>query len=230
MALDFVTVSEQRIDLPSFDQYFDTGMKVTFTAWCIFDNDDAGEYVIIGNTGDYQSGSILWRAYQNKISFLLSDGTVVIGLDPIVKDTLYLLTVVWDIGTSVKLYHNITEDYSASYTRQITADTGNMVIGAWLYHINTTWYGYFDGKIGDVRFYNRALSPAEIKSIYNSRGSDNIVNGLVGRWLMNEKTDGGTATVASSVIDISKEGNHGTPVNSPVYRVAPIELVKPMGF
>ena len=43
---------------------------------------------------------------------------------------------------------------------------------------------------------------------------------------MNEKPDGSTATVASSVIDISGNGNHGTPANSPVYRAAPIKLIR----
>ena len=69
----------------------------------------------------------------------------------------------------------------------------------------------------------------EIKAIYSpqTRGIDNIVNGLVGRWLMNEKHSGATATVASSVIDVSGNGNHGTPVNNPIYRQAPMRLYKP---
>lgn len=50
--------------------------------------------------------------------------------------------------------------------------------------------GLFNGPIFDVRSYNRALSVAEIAAIYYARGADNIVNGLVGRWLLNEKPDG----------------------------------------
>jgi len=84
-----------------------------------------------------------------------------------------------------------------------------------------------------MRLYNRQVSLAEIKSIYYAQGNDNIVNGLVGRWLMNEKPDGQAATVANSVIDISGNGNHGTPVNSPTYRGAPMKLINsimPMGL
>jgi len=88
--------------------------------------------------------------------------------------------------------------------------------------------GIFDRLMSDFRLYSCELSLAEIKAIYNTRGSDNIVNGLVGRWLMNEKPDGGTATVASSVIDISKEGNHGTPANAPIYRAMPMKLYDPI--
>ena len=52
---------------------------------------------------------------------------------------------------------------------------------------------YYKGPIDDSRVYNRVLSPAEIKIIYNARGADNIVDGLLGRWPMNEKPDGETA-------------------------------------
>ncbi len=41
---------------------------------------------------------------------------------------------------------------------------------------------------------------------------------LVGRWLMNEKTSGVTASGANTVKDISAGVNDGTPNNSPVYR------------
>ena len=85
---------------------------------------------------------------------------------------------------------------------------------------------YFNGIINDARVYNRALSLPEIQTIYHSRGADGIVNGLVGRWLMNEGTDGATASGAGSCIDISKEGNHGTPTNSPIYRASPMKIIK----
>jgi hypothetical protein len=41
-----------------------------------------------------------------------------------------------------------------------------------------------NGNIEDVRVYDRALSDAEIATIYASRGHDNIVNGLQGRYPM----------------------------------------------
>lgn len=86
----------------------------------------------------------------------------------------------------------------------------------------------FKGTTYGIRIYNRILSLAERKSIFDGRGSDNIVNGLVFRALMNEGTDGATAAGANSVIDISGQGNHGTPVNNPIYRAAPMKLLRPM--
>jgi len=86
----------------------------------------------------------------------------------------------------------------------------------------------FDGLINDLRIYDRVLSPTEIRIIHYAQGADNIVDGLVGRWLINEKPDGTAAAGASSVIDISGNGNHGTPVNSPIYRGAPMRLINPV--
>ncbi|MBW1973925.1 MAG: hypothetical protein JRI44_13990, partial [Deltaproteobacteria bacterium] len=103
------------------------------------------------------------------------------------------------------------------------AITGDLNIGR-----DNRDYRYWDGKIWDVRIYqNKALSVDEMRIIYYSRGNDNIVDGLVGRWLMDEKPDGTATSGANSVIDISGNGNHGTPYNSPVYRSAPVRLTNP---
>jgi len=55
-------------------------------------------------------------------------------------------------------------------------------------------YGYYYGYLADVRIYNRVLSQSEIQSIYRARSSDNIVNGLAARWLLDEETEGHIAT------------------------------------
>jgi len=59
-------------------------------------------------------------------------------------------------------------------------------------------YG-FDGSIDDVRIYDKSLSLAEVEELYS----------------------------AGKIVDISGNGNHGTPVNSPIYRAAPMRLYKP---
>ena len=59
----------------------------------------------------------------------------------------------------------------------------------------------FTGKLYDVRFYNRVLSPAEVLTIYNSRGADSIVHGMIHRWTMDEGADGATLTGSGTVKD-----------------------------
>lgn len=66
---------------------------------------------------------------------------------------------------------------------------------------------YFDGKIDEVRFWNVALTQAQIRNNMTRQltGSE---TGIVGYWNMNEGTDG-TCTGGEDVCDITGNGNHG---------------------
>ncbi|MDP2704970.1 MAG: LamG domain-containing protein [bacterium] len=73
----------------------------------------------------------------------------------------------------------------------------------------------FDGRIDEIRVYNRILSAAEIKAIYEARiakinASKNyfLTNGLLAMWSF----DGGGIT-ANQVLDVSVNGNHGGFIN-----------------
>lgn len=70
-----------------------------------------------------------------------------------------------------------------------------------------------NGAVEDMRFYQRALSFDEVLTIKNTDGTDGIVRGLGGRWLL--RGQGGTTPV--SVTDYGPNGNTGTPAASPVY-------------
>ncbi len=60
--------------------------------------------------------------------------------------------------------------------------------------------GYFNGTIDEVKIYNRALSPDEIKASYENAGPAAV-------WHMSEDSWNGTA---NEVIDSSGNDNHGT--------------------
>jgi hypothetical protein len=77
--------------------------------------------------------------------------------------------------------------------------------------------GAYDGMLDDVRIYDRAMSAAEIATVYASRGNDGILHGLVARYLMREASVGTAATVAGSVKDLTKNSLHLNPSASPVY-------------
>ncbi len=62
--------------------------------------------------------------------------------------------------------------------------------------------------------YNRALTAAEMLSIYNGKL---ILDGLVSYWPMAEKSPGSVVSGANSVIDIMNAGNHGSPVGTNTY-------------
>jgi hypothetical protein len=76
---------------------------------------------------------------------------------------------------------------------------------------------FFDGQIDDVRIYDRALSFAEVKSLYqqnktliNAPQKDQLTNGLVGYWSFNAPDIHWPTSVA---YDRSGMGNNGSIVN-----------------
>jgi hypothetical protein len=83
---------------------------------------------------------------------------------------------------------------------------------------------WYNGKLWDMRIYkNTALTDEQIKTIYESRGSDNITTGNVMRLLMNGES--GT-TETGTVLDLSKSGNNGSSVGSPTYNADLIKTTK----
>ena len=76
---------------------------------------------------------------------------------------------------------------------------------------------YFNGKIDDVRVYNRALSLNEINTLYTQGGltinhpqNDKLTNGLVGLWSFNGSDMNWTSASAGTSYDRSGNNNHGT--------------------
>ena len=72
---------------------------------------------------------------------------------------------------------------------------------------------FMTGQLDDIRIYNRALSSAEIKkiydvtkgSVYNKTNKDRLTNGLVGHW-----TFDGPDMNATQALDSTANANHGT--------------------
>ncbi|MFX1590481.1 MAG: LamG domain-containing protein [Promethearchaeota archaeon] len=77
---------------------------------------------------------------------------------------------------------------------------------------NTKFYGSLD----DIRIYNRILTLGEIKTIYYSRGKENILDGLINWWPLQEYSNGTVASGTGAVKDIIG-GNHATPTGDPIY-------------
>jgi hypothetical protein len=80
----------------------------------------------------------------------------------------------------------------------------------------------WDGKIDEVRTYNRALSATEIKNLYNSGAvkyqsgaqSQSLLNsGLVGYWSMNGNDTLWSSATTGTSTDRSGQGNNGTLTN-----------------
>lgn len=75
-----------------------------------------------------------------------------------------------------------------------------------------------DGKMDDVRIYNRNLGAGEMQTIHDSYGRDGILDGLVSRWLLHEGAPGVALSGSNSVKDLTPFGNHGSPLGTvPLY-------------
>ncbi len=87
---------------------------------------------------------------------------------------------------------------------------------------------FMDGEIHDLRIYDRALSQADIETLYHQRGADNIVNGLVLRTMLWYAPDG--TNVIGTFQDFSVNSN-GISANEQepsfmFHRAAPFRLHK----
>lgn len=80
--------------------------------------------------------------------------------------------------------------------------------------------GFMNGRIHDLRVYNRALSADEITTMYNSLGNDDIVYGLQARIIMSESN---TGTLAAK--DYSSPQLTLTNVGVPTYISASILMI-----
>lgn len=109
---------------------------------------------------------------------------------------------------------------ASSASSELTAPVGTNTSDA----ANDLWMGdrvgtdrAFDGRMEDVRIYNRALSAAEIETIYASRGRDAIVTGLIFRAPLRDKGDG-VAAAAGDPKDVTEFLHPSTQAGTPPYQ------------
>ncbi len=142
---------------------------------------------------------------------------------PPAVDTLYFLAGSWG-AAGMKLYVDDTlEGGNAGWVGKpdnlLAAPNSYFLVHVPASEVN-------DREIFDLRCYDRALSLAEIQSIYHAQGNDSIINGLLGRWFLDEEPDGTACAGAGVVKDVSGGDHHGTPANNPTYRAAPFKPVR----
>ena len=83
---------------------------------------------------------------------------------------------------------------------------------------------YANATIWDTRVYNRGLSSSEVHNIFNSKGNDNITNGLIGRWLMNENP-GVSAEYLIGPLEFNGSSTYYTIPESPKLNVTSITIM-----
>jgi len=148
---------------------------------------------------------------QGKWEFNTSGGQLVLSTG-IATSGWHLVTGVWSGGTA---FIYIDGKLNNSASTSIGNASGLSQIGG-----DSAYAGYnWPGSIDDVRIYNRALSAAEVQTLYQSSlpahiassiNTPDLAKGLVGWWTFDGNDVSGT-----SVFDKSGSGNTGAMVNSP---------------
>ncbi len=169
------------VDANSYDRIISKGEDSSEAsgAYAMWINGNKVEFAI------YQSGT---KAYSKYTSTSLSTGTW------------YHLVGVYD-GSMMKIYLNGVLENSDAASGAIDSSANNLYLGA--RYGSPTANRDFNGKLDEVRIYNRALSPTEVSNLYN------WAPGPVGYWKMDDHVKGASQTI----VDISGNGNNGTTYN-----------------
>ncbi|TAN34008.1 LamG domain-containing protein [Patescibacteria group bacterium] len=142
-----------------------------------------------------------------------SGGCSLNGTIPLKVNTWYHVAAVRN-GANAYVYINGVQDGTVGgQATKNASSNSNLNIGTYNNGTSVT-----NGSIDDVRIYNRALSAAEVKQLYNSaktsytntapRGT--VAKQLVGYWTMDSNDINST-----TVYDKSGQNNHGASVNTP---------------
>lgn len=161
-AYSFASANSQYIDFgnPSLYQ-FGNGTSFTLSAW--YNSSKTNTQVIMSHGAN--SYAIYFQPVTNdyfKFSKDLIAHTNYGGNNPIKPSgTWYHVAAVCNVGTGVKLYLNgELVNSTATVFGYTFSYTNNLMVG------RASNGMYFDGKIDDIRLYNRGLSPTEINSLY----------------------------------------------------------------
>jgi len=157
--------------------------------WASFDNVGATVQRPIGSANTFEIREVNGLIYNELLG---SGGT---SISTISANTLYHIVCTWNYSVTVawQIYINGSLDNSGSNTYN---DPGSdlLSIGARTGATSQRFIGILD----DVRIYNRVLTAGEVQTIYASRGIDNIVNGRIHRWLLDEGMSNWTPEQLSS--------------------------------
>lgn len=130
--------------------------------------------------------------------------------------TYYFIAGVYN-GATMQTFVNAVSTASLAKTGTVESNTNNARIGG-VDPGSGAFRRKFNGRIDDIRIYNVGLTTAELETIYNARGHDGIVRGLLHRWLVNELAPGTAATVAGSIKDMAAGQFNASPIFNPIYR------------
>jgi len=215
LALECDDTSNAAVDFAS--NVFVTGSNDrSVTAW-VYITDSTSNNVVFMMGSDAAGSYKTWRIRAQGYLRIEFDGGGSTSSLAIPEDTWTFIAVVMDGPThgDNTMYVNSSSEAASGST---TIATSSAFAGLGHYLEGGAGNICLNGQLDDVRVYNRALTGAELTTLYNNRGGAVVQSGLIGWYKFDEGTADTAASGTDSIIDSSGNGNHGTPYNSPYYR------------
>jgi len=214
-ALNFVAASSQYVDM-GISSTLSPSSAITVSAWINASSFPNAQNDVVerGVTNFYELGVTstgkmsIWVALNAVNSHYSGTGTYTL-----LAGKWYHVAFTYDSVNGLKGYVNGLLDGSDVAFGTMSGSNHPFTIGAFTFFSNR----YFNGKIDDVRVYNRALSATDIARLYTAGRTTRdaspttlITNGLVGYWTFDgHNVNWGSNTTADS----SGQGNTGTLIN-----------------
>lgn len=172
-----------------------TGANADFTITSWIKTESTGAIKIIcGQKSASEAGRFLFYvdSADKLTAFIGGVSTTVTGSTSLSTSTWYHVVVVRTGGTiNLHINGNATPDGTGSDSSALSS--ANFAVGS-----DVVPESYFDGKINDIRVWSRALSTAEISSLYSAPCVFNNGSSLSGWWFISDALDSGKAHDESS--------------------------------
>ncbi|MCA9424561.1 MAG: hypothetical protein KC994_05780, partial [Candidatus Omnitrophica bacterium] len=185
----------------------DSALTVAFWVYA-----DWGDEMVVLDKYPSGSSGIGWRVRlrdESRMRFRIgsgSNGTTMTVTRAYLPRMWTHMTCTFDSGTA-KVYFDGVENWNQSGIPQSVANTTTPLRMGLANQVDTDIP--FDGKLDDVRIYNRALTPAEVMNLANRV---DVPSGLTAHWKLDE-TNGTTAA------DSTANGHDGTLLGDPQWVV-----------
>jgi len=230
MALDFIDGSSHKVNCGSAASLDNIAQK-TVMAWIFLDDYGGGNQPFIcckvptgggtpgwilrarGSTGPSPRQNLRFEQFFSTASGLWGTPN-----QSILTATWYHVAVTYDRGSASNdpvMYINAVSQTVTEHSTPSGSASDDSAQDFLIGNLNDNFRSW-EGRLSDLRVYNRLLSAAEIQTIHAARGADGIHNGLVARWAMDER-EPGVDSAGITTVDQSINRNDGTPSGAPDY-------------
>lgn len=209
-ALTFVAASTQSVSFTYNTSIINTANALTYSAWIKTNQSTGSEETIMQIGGNFNKWSLyIDGADAGKPSLSCTGNFVGRTIAKTnVKDNRWHHVVGTLSGTTTKIY--VDGNLETSGTQTLLSQTGSQASAV---GINAGGGDAFNGSMDDVRIYARALTAAEVTTLFRM-GETHLVSvsnaGLAGYWTLDENA-------GTKAQDYSGKGNAGTLTNGPTW-------------